>query len=37
MARRRCDERGSVLLEAALVMPLIVFLIAGIADYGVTL
>lgn len=34
---RRPDERGSVLLEAALVMPLVVLLIAGIADYGVTL
>jgi Flp pilus assembly protein TadG len=31
------DTRGSVLLEAALVMPLVVLFIAGIADYGVTL
>lgn len=36
-ARQRHGERGSVLLEAALVMPLIVLLIAGIADYGITL
>jgi Flp pilus assembly protein TadG len=31
------DTDGSVLLEATLVMPVIVVLIAGIADYGVTL
>lgn len=31
------SERGSVLLEAALVMPIVVLFIAGIADYGVTL
>ena len=37
LRRLRDDTRGSVLLEAALVMPLVVLLIAGIADYGVTL
>jgi Flp pilus assembly protein TadG len=31
------DTRGSVLLEAALIMPLVVLFIAGIADYGVVL
>ncbi|WP_374332910.1 TadE/TadG family type IV pilus assembly protein [Aestuariivirga sp.] len=31
------DTRGSVLLEASLVMPMVVLLIAGIADYGITL
>jgi Flp pilus assembly protein TadG len=31
------DTEGSVLLEAALVMPMVVLLIAGIADYGITL
>jgi Flp pilus assembly protein TadG len=31
------DTDGSVILEAALVMPLVVLLVAGIADYGVTL
>ena len=35
--RLRDDTRGSVLLEAALVMPMVVLLVAGIADYGVTL
>jgi len=33
----REDTRGSVLLEASLVMPMVVLLIAGIADYGITL
>jgi Flp pilus assembly protein TadG len=37
MATLAGDTRGSVLLEAALVMPLVVLFIAGIADYGVTL
>jgi len=37
VGRLRDDTRGSVLLEAALVMPLVVLLVAGIADYGVTL
>ena len=37
LRRLRDDTRGSVLLEAALVMPLVVLLVAGIADYGVTL
>lgn len=31
------DNSGSVLVEAALVMPLIILFIAGIADYGITL
>lgn len=31
------DERGSVLVEASLIMPMVVLFIAGIADYGVTL
>ena len=37
LRKLRADTEGSVLLEAALVMPLVVLLIAGIADYGVTL
>ena len=37
-SRRGNDgERGSVLIESALVMPMLVLMIAGIADYGVTL
>lgn len=35
--RLQRDTDGSVLLEASLVMPMVVLLIAGIADYGVTL
>jgi Flp pilus assembly protein TadG len=37
LAALRNDTRGSVLVEAALIMPLVVLFIAGIADYGVTL
>ena len=34
---RRPSERGSVILEASVVMPFLVLLIAGIADYGLVL
>lgn len=37
LRRLRNDTSGSVLLEAALVMPLVVLMMAGLADYGVTL
>lgn len=37
LTRLRDDTRGSVFVEAALIMPMIVYMIAGIADYGVTL
>lgn len=33
----RNDQRGSVLVESALIMPLVILFIAGIADYGITL
>ena len=33
----RRGESGSVLMEAALVMPMLVLLVAGIVDYGITL
>lgn len=37
ITRRRPGESGSVLMEAALVMPMLVLLVAGITDYGLTL
>ena len=37
LAALRDDTRGSVFVEAALIMPLVVLFIAGIADYGVVL
>lgn len=37
LASLRDDTRGSVFVEAALIMPLVVLFIAGIADYGVAL
>ena len=37
LAALRDDSRGSVFVEAALIMPLVVLFIAGIADYGVVL
>lgn len=37
LAALQDDSSGSVLVEAALVMPLVVLFIAGIADYGITL
>ena len=33
----RRGESGSVLMEAALVMPMLILLVAGITDYGLTL
>lgn len=37
-AKSECSgERGSVILEAAVVMPMIVLMIGGIADYGLFL
>ncbi|PZF76157.1 hypothetical protein DK847_13180 [Aestuariivirga litoralis] len=37
LSRLRDDTDGSVLVESALIMPMVVLFIAGIADYGVTL